>query len=93
MFFTGLSQLKQFKPYFIVLLLQLSSVESLCKPPYARNSNMAKKSLDLLLTGENTDMVFEIVMVQGRYTERTILGLFLHFRKYFSGSVLGKKFT
>ncbi|XP_033741353.1 uncharacterized protein LOC117328099 [Pecten maximus] len=41
----------------------LSSVESLCVPPLARNSKLAKHSIDLLKKGQKTDMMFEIIIV------------------------------
>ncbi|XP_046382195.1 uncharacterized protein LOC124153093 [Haliotis rufescens] len=42
---------------------QLSSIESLCIPPYARDSRTAKRALELLRKGEKTDMTFEIEVV------------------------------
>ncbi|XP_064635771.1 uncharacterized protein LOC135492948 isoform X2 [Lineus longissimus] len=42
---------------------QLSSVESLCIPPFARDSSLAKSALELLHQGENTDMLFEVVSI------------------------------
>ncbi|XP_041365007.1 uncharacterized protein LOC121380244 [Gigantopelta aegis] len=39
---------------------QLSSIESLCIPPHAHDSQTASKALSLLKTGHNTDMTFEI---------------------------------
>ena len=47
--------------------LQLSSVESLCIPPYARDSHLGKAALELLHNAENTDMVFEILTYSGKY--------------------------
>ncbi|CAN8008051.1 unnamed protein product [Ixodes pacificus] len=41
--------------------LQTESLESLCVPPPARDSRLAKDSLQLLLDGKDTDMSFEIV--------------------------------
>ncbi|XP_069124343.1 uncharacterized protein [Argopecten irradians] len=41
----------------------LSSVESLCVPPLARNSKLAKRSIDLLKKGQKTDLMFEIIIV------------------------------
>ncbi|KAJ8319387.1 hypothetical protein KUTeg_004478 [Tegillarca granosa] len=43
--------------------VHLSSVESLCVPPNAKNSVMAKRALELLKKKEKTDLVFEIVLV------------------------------
>ena len=54
---------------------KLSSVESLCKPPYARDSDNAKRVVELLHTAKNTDMVFEIICVQGLFQ------LASHFKK------------
>ena len=48
-----------------VYIFQLSSIESLCEPPYARDSTLAKRALELLHSAEHTDMVFEILSVQG----------------------------
>lgn len=45
--------------------MQLNSVESLCQSPNARDSIMTKKLLELLHTEMQTDMVFEIIIVQG----------------------------
>ncbi|KAL8579419.1 hypothetical protein ACOMHN_026784 [Nucella lapillus] len=40
---------------------QLSAVESLSVPPFAKDSKLAQRALDLLKAGENTDMVFEVI--------------------------------
>ncbi|KAL5019275.1 hypothetical protein ScPMuIL_004997 [Solemya velum] len=42
---------------------QLSSVESLCISPYARDSVLAKRAVELLQKKEKTDVVFEIILV------------------------------
>ena len=47
-------------------MFQLSAVESLCKPPYAAESKLAMEAQTLLHSRTNTDMVFEIISVQGR---------------------------
>ncbi|KAG0431659.1 hypothetical protein HPB47_021599 [Ixodes persulcatus] len=44
-----------------LLSFQTESLESLCVPPPARDSRLAKDSLQLLLDGTDTDMSFEIV--------------------------------
>jgi len=43
---------------------QLHCVESLCKPPYARDSSLASQALTLLHAHSNTDMMFHIIPVQ-----------------------------
>ncbi|KAL4239206.1 hypothetical protein ACF0H5_000023 [Mactra antiquata] len=44
--------------------IQLSSVESLCKPPNARDCRMAKQALKLFHSQKQTDLIFEIVVTQ-----------------------------
>ncbi|KAK3592425.1 hypothetical protein CHS0354_036055 [Potamilus streckersoni] len=44
--------------------IQLSAVESLCVPPFAHDSVMAKMALELLRSGNKTDMTFEIIVAQ-----------------------------
>lgn len=46
-------------------MLQLSCVESLCKSPYASESLLARNAFSLLKREEATDMVFEVISVQG----------------------------
>ncbi|XP_067143399.1 uncharacterized protein [Centruroides vittatus] len=43
---------------------QLGIFESLCHPPFSRESNLAKNALQLLKSGNDTDMKFEIVTIQ-----------------------------
>lgn len=43
---------------------QLSLFESLCHPPLSRESNLAKNAVQLLKSGNDTDMKFEIVTNQ-----------------------------
>ncbi|XP_013420010.1 uncharacterized protein LOC106180548 [Lingula anatina] len=43
---------------------QLSSVESLCQSPLARDSSLAGGAVKLLREGRGTDMIFEIIVVQ-----------------------------
>lgn len=40
-------------------------MESLCRPPAAKDSRLAKSSLQLFLDGKDTDMSFEIVAASG----------------------------
>ncbi|XP_053386756.1 uncharacterized protein LOC123563300 [Mercenaria mercenaria] len=47
---------------FVPMCFQLSSVESLCVPPDARDSKMAQKALKLLHSHKNTDLIFEIIL-------------------------------
>ncbi|CAN8003004.1 unnamed protein product, partial [Ixodes hexagonus] len=48
-------------PALRAMSFQTESLESLCVPPPARDSRLAKDSLQLLLDGKDTDMSFEIV--------------------------------
>lgn len=41
---------------------QLSSVESLCIPPYARDSQLAQNAVKLLHTNSQSDLVFEVIV-------------------------------
>lgn len=43
---------------------RLSSVESLCIPPPSRRSVLAQRALELFKKQQNTDMVFEIILVR-----------------------------
>nr|XP_022318373.1 uncharacterized protein LOC111121395 isoform X2 [Crassostrea virginica] len=43
---------------------RLSSVESLCIPPTSRKSVLAQRALELFKKKENTDMVFEIILIR-----------------------------
>jgi hypothetical protein len=40
---------------------QLNLVESLCVPPVARNSRLSASALDLLKSGDGSDMLFEVI--------------------------------
>ena len=51
--------------YVFLSALQLSSVESLCVPPYARDSRTASSALKLLHSQKNTDLIFEIIIAHG----------------------------
>ena len=48
-----------------LVLFQLSAVESLCQPPYPWDSQLAARALQLFRSQQNTDMVFEVITVQG----------------------------
>lgn len=53
------------KAVFIHMQFQLSSVESLCIPPDARDCRMAQKALKLFQSQKNTDLIFEIILAHG----------------------------
>lgn len=43
------------------------SIDSLCIPPPSRRSVLAQRALELFKKKQNTDMVFEIILVRGEF--------------------------
>lgn len=61
----------------VLFVLQLSSVESLCVSPHARDSKTAKNAIQLLHSQSHSDLTFEIILAHGKYI--------LHFENLISG--------
>lgn len=53
-------------------------MESLCIPPMSRTSLLSKYAIQLLSSGQATDMVFEVVASQGLYI--VFFYLLVHYR-------------
>lgn len=74
--------------------MQLNLVESLCMPPLSRNSILSKAAMQLLQSGQDTDMVFEVVSSPGNIKKIIVLDLVdlhyytLYFSPYFCKLVL-----
>lgn len=64
--------------FWVLFVLQLSSVESLCVSPHARDSKTAKNAIQLLHSQSHSDLTFEIILAHGKYT--------LHFENIISGT-------